>query len=102
MVVTAWPFIQLDSTGVAWVQGTRIKVIELAMDHLAHRWDAIEIHREHPAISLFCIHAALGYYYEHQSEFDELIARDVRRADELCTSLGNPDIVAKMRTVPQP
>jgi len=40
--------------------GTRTKVVELVLDHLAHHWDAEQIQREHPHLSLGQIHSALA------------------------------------------
>ena len=67
--------IELDEQGVAWVSGTNTKVIEVALDKLAHGSSPEEIHFQHPHLSLAQIHAALAYYYEHQSELDAEIQR---------------------------
>lgn len=75
--------IHVDDSSVAWIDDTRIKVIEVAMDHLAHGWSAEEIHRQHPDLSLAQAHAALAFYYDHQAEFDEAIATSAARAEEL-------------------
>jgi len=98
VLAAAWPFIFVDEQGTARIKDTPIKVIEIIMDHLAHHWDAEEIHRQHPALSLPQIHSALGYYYEHQPECDQAIEADIRRADELCAQLGNPALQAKLRS----
>ena len=45
MPATAWPFISLDETGVPFIEGTRTKVIEIALDRLAHEWSPDEICR---------------------------------------------------------
>jgi uncharacterized protein (DUF433 family) len=73
--------IRLDEKGVAWIDNTRIKVIEVAMDHIAHGWSAEEIHRQHPHLSLAQTHAALAFYYDHQAEFDKAIAESLARAE---------------------
>ena len=44
--------ISIDEIGVAWIQGTRVKVIEVALDHIAHGWSAEEIARQHPELTL--------------------------------------------------
>ncbi len=75
--------IRLNEDGVAWIDDTRVKVLEIAMEHLAHGWSAEEIHRQHPYLSLAQTHAALAFYYDHQSEFDSVIAETLQRADEL-------------------
>jgi uncharacterized protein (DUF433 family) len=74
--------IRLDDSGVAWIDDTRSKVIEVAMDHLAHDWSAQEIHRQHPHLSLAQAHAALAFYYDHQAEFDAAIGASLARADQ--------------------
>src|SRR5213593_1030938 len=74
--------IRLDEGGVAWIDDTRSKVIEVAMDHLAHGWSAEEIHRQHPHLSLAQAHAALAFYYDHQAEFDAAVAESLARADK--------------------
>lgn len=77
MPVMAWPFIQIGDDGIATLDGTRTKVIEIALDQIAHHWDADEIHRQYPYLSLAQIHAALGYYYDNQGECDQQI--EIRR-----------------------
>ena len=74
--------IRLDERGIAWIDDTRSKVIEVAMDHLAHGWSAEEIHRQHPHLTLAQTHAALAFYYDHQAEFDMAISESLARADQ--------------------
>lgn len=74
--------IRLDDGGVAWIDETRVKVIEVALDKIAHGWTPEEMHVQHPNLSLAQIHAALAYYYDHQTALDAEIDRryqDVRR-----------------------
>jgi hypothetical protein len=40
---TSYPHIELRADGKPWLVGTQIKVIEVALDRLAHHWDADEI-----------------------------------------------------------
>ena len=51
--------IKLDSQGVAWIGGTKMKVTEIVLDKVAYGWSPEEIHFQHPALSLAQIHAAL-------------------------------------------
>ena len=62
-----------DAQGVAWVDDTNVKVIELALDHLAYGWSAESIHEQFSHLSLAQIHAALAYFYDHQDEFERQI-----------------------------
>jgi len=43
MLATTYPHIEVPSDGVPCLAGTRIKVIEVVLDHLAHHWDGDEI-----------------------------------------------------------
>src|SRR5438105_8528965 len=75
--------VHLDENGVAWLDKTRIKVIEVAMDHIAYGWSAEEIHRQHPHLSLAQTHAALAFYYDHQAVFDKAVAESLARTEKL-------------------
>lgn len=87
--------IRLDERGVAWIDNSRIKVIEVAMDHLAYGWSAEEIHRQHPRLSLAQTHSALAFYYDHQAEFDQAIAESLARTDKLAGE--NTDSPGRLR-----
>ena len=75
--------IRLDDRGVAWIDETNIKVVEVVMDKLAYGWSPEEIHFQHPNLSLAQIHAALTYYYDHQAEFDARIQESLRSYERL-------------------
>lgn len=68
---------------MAWIQGTRIKVIEVALDKIANGSSPEGIHFQYPHLSLAQIHSALAYYYDHQTEFDSEIRRQLERIDQL-------------------
>ena len=59
MATVTYPHIDVTAEGVPFIVGTRTKVIEVALDRIAHHWDADEIHRQHPHLSLAQIYAAL-------------------------------------------
>lgn len=75
MTVATIPHIEIDDAGVAWISGANVKVIELAVDKLAHGSSPEEMHFQYPHLSLAQIHAALAYYYDHQLELDAEIQR---------------------------
>jgi uncharacterized protein (DUF433 family) len=80
--------VYLDDKGVARIEGTRTKVIQVALDKVARGWDAEEIHAQHPYLSLGQIHSALAYYYDHQAELDADIERRDREAERLRAQAG--------------
>lgn len=70
--------IWIDDRGVAWIDDANTKVIEVALDSLAHGWSPEEIHFQHPHLSLGQIHAALAFYHDHKVELDEAIQAQLR------------------------
>jgi uncharacterized protein (DUF433 family) len=88
----AAPHIRLDERGVAWIDDTNTKVIEVVLDHLAHGLSPDEIRYQHyNRFSLAQIHSALAYYFDHQAEFDAEIARQMEEYEELRTkSMDSP------------
>src|SRR5438105_4901566 len=99
MAIITHTHIRLDDRGVAWIDETRTKVIEVAMDQIAHGWSAEEIHFQHPHLSLGQIHAALGYYYDHKAELDAEIHGGLRRVEELRKKSVESPIRKKLRSM---
>jgi len=95
-IVTA--HIQLDSEGIAWIDDTNTKVIEVVLDKLAHGWSPEEIHFQHPHLSLAQIHAALSYYYDNERQFDAQIERDLQEVEAMRAAAGESPFVKRMRT----
>lgn len=46
------PAIWLDKKGYAWIDDANVKVIDIALSHLAYGWSAEAIHEQHPHLSL--------------------------------------------------
>ncbi len=83
--------IRLDERGAAWIDDSNTKVIEVAMDIIAHGWSPGEIHFQHPHSSLAQIHTALGYYYDHKPAMDEQIHRSAQHVERLrAQAVGSP------------
>ena len=74
MTCRVYPHIERAKDGVPAIIGTNTKVVEVVLDRLAHHWDADEMQRQHPQLSLSQIYAALAYYHDHQDELDHDIA----------------------------
>ena len=83
MATVGYAHISTDSDGVPFLTGTRTKVVEIVLDHLAHGSDPRELHREFPHLPMGAIFSALAYYYDHQIDMDDDIARRMRKADEI-------------------
>ena len=66
---TSHPYIVINKDvcgGSPIIEGTRTRVIDIAIEYevLGHSPD--EIIRSHPQVSLYQIHDALSYYYENR------------------------------------
>lgn len=97
MSTVSYPHIEFTAEGVPVIAGTRTKVIEVVLDHLAHQWDAHEIRRQHPHLGLAQIHAALTYYYDHRPTIDAEIADQLREVEQIRSELGESPLRAKLK-----
>ena len=91
--------IRLDEKGVAWIDHTRVKVIEVAMDWLAHRSTPEEMHFQYPHLSVAQIQAALAFYHDHKPEFDQTMAGSLARAEKLAVENTNSPVQCKLRAL---
>lgn len=82
--------IEVDTDGVAWVAGTKTKVVEIVLDKIAFGWSPEEIHFQHPHLSLAQIHGALTWYYENQADIDAEILARTNDASVLAAQASDP------------
>ena len=89
--------IRLDARGVAWIDDTNTKVIEVAQDMIAHGWSPEEIHFQHQHLSLAQVHAALGFYYDNKSEMDVAMQGSLRDLEKMRAQAGESPIRKRLR-----
>ena len=75
MAAVSYLHIELSADGVPFLEGTRTKVVEIALDGIAHHWDAEEIQRQHTHLTLGQMYAALVYDHDHREAFDAMTSR---------------------------
>jgi uncharacterized protein (DUF433 family) len=97
MTTVTYAHIAHSPEGVPYLNGTRTKVEEVALAHLAHRWDAEEIQRQYPELSLGQIYSALAYYYDHREELDRSIDEGLREVAQIRSSLAESPICLNLR-----
>jgi len=97
MSTVAYPHIEVSDDGVPVLAGTTTKVVEIVLDRIAHHWDADEIRRQHPHLSLSQIHAALTYYYDHQSEVDAEIGEQLDDVERIRQAQGESAVRLKLK-----
>ncbi len=82
-------YIEIDENRVAWVADTKVKVIEIAVDKLAHGSSPEELHFQYPHLSMAQIHAALAFYYDHQEELESEILNRLREVNKFAARQAN-------------
>lgn len=102
MATAEYAHISLNADGVPILSGARAKVVLIVIDHVGRGWEAHEIRREYPHLSLGQIHSALAYYYDHKEEMDAEIRRGRRLADEMKAKLGAGPVTEKLRAIGRP
>lgn len=95
---TAYQHIIVNQAGVATIEGTTTKVIEIVMDTQAHGWSPEEIHFQHPYLTLGQIHSALAYYWDNKQQLDREIAGRLERADQLCHNAQPSKLVERLKS----
>ena len=99
MTAVTESYIEIDESHVAWIADTKVKVMEIAVDKLAHGSSPEEMHFQYPHLSMAQIHAALAYYYDHQEELDDQILHDLREVNELASQNAHSPFQLKLRAL---
>jgi uncharacterized protein (DUF433 family) len=77
------------------IAGTRIRVVDIAVEYDRFGYSPDEIIRAHPELELEQIHDALSYYYENQKELDAEIRERLKMVEEL--KKGYPSVLKSRR-----
>jgi uncharacterized protein (DUF433 family) len=88
-----------DEEGVARIDETTVKVVEIALYHLAYGWRADALHEQFPHLWLAQIHAALAYFYDHQAEFEAQFRKLEREIAEWNKEVGDSPLQRRLRQV---
>lgn len=82
-VTTRYEHISLDDEGIAIIGGTRLKVADLAVEHVEWGWSAEEIAYQHPPLTLGQAYSALAYYWDHKQEIDSYLEAGSQQSERL-------------------
>jgi uncharacterized protein (DUF433 family) len=94
----AYPHIEkLDGRAPCLQRLPRIRVAQIVMDYLAYGWSADEMRRQHAYLLPAEVHAALGYYFDHQQEIDAEIQEELSTADESRRHSSQSPFAARLR-----
>jgi uncharacterized protein (DUF433 family) len=89
MSTATYAHIEADAAGVPVISGTTMKVVELVAEHLAWGWDAVQLQRQHPYLTMGQVRSALAYFHDHEQELRDEIERRHRQAEAIRKELGN-------------
>jgi uncharacterized protein (DUF433 family) len=76
-----YPHLAKDTKRGLVIEGTRLTVLQLAIEHLEYGWSAYEIHENHPGLDIGAVHSALAYYFDHREEMDQEMAKLAKREE---------------------
>ena len=94
---TEYKHIDLKENQVPYLAGTKMKVVELVMAHLAYGWTPEEIQINHRYLSMGQIHAALSYYWDHKSYLDQVIENGLEEVKQLRLTAGDSPFVRRLK-----
>jgi uncharacterized protein (DUF433 family) len=76
---TSHPYIVKNKdvcNGSPIIEGTRTRVVDIAVEYEVLGRSPDEIIRSHPHVNLYQIHDALSFYYENRDDLDQSIKQD--------------------------
>lgn len=76
----------------------RVRVAQVVMDHLAHGWSVEEMCRQHPHLNPAEAHAAMLYYWDHQSEIHQEIQAEWQLADAEAAAATPIPVALRLRS----
>jgi len=97
LVETRYEHVVLNKAQVPVIFGTTMKVIELALAHLAYGWSPEELHFQFPHLTLGQIYSALAYYWDHREELDQEIENRLSSVEQFRRSMGESPLEANLR-----
>jgi len=75
----------------------RVRVAQIVMDYLAYGWSPDEMCRQHPYLKLAEAHAAMAYYFDHQSEIDTEIRAELDDVDNAYRAAEHSQLRLRLR-----
>lgn len=80
----------LDKRGIAYINGTRIKVRHIAIERNVWKKSQEAIQMDFPHLSLGQIYSAIAYYCDNQKQIDAEILEEERFTEQLRSQQSSP------------
>jgi len=94
---TRYEHIVLNDSKTPIIEGTTMKVVELALAQAAYGWSAEELNLQFPHLTLGQIYSALAYYWDHRNELDKNIENRIETVNKIQKSMPVSDLVKKLK-----
>ena len=75
----------------------RVRVAQIVIDYLAYGWSPDEMCRQHSYLTPAEAHAAMAYYFDHQSEIDAEIQAELDATDRAHHAAHNSPLRIRLR-----
>ena len=92
--LTQYRYIEIDDKGRPHIEGTRIRVADVAVMHLFHR-ESITSIAENLDLLPASVYEAMAYYCDHQAEINKTIFDEGRKSSAYVAD--NPELVEAIR-----
>ncbi|HLN29740.1 MAG TPA: DUF433 domain-containing protein [Gemmataceae bacterium] len=95
----SYPHIEKPEGQAAHLQRLpRVRIAQIVMDHFAHGWSVEEMCRQHPYLRPGEVHAAMGYYFDHQNEMEEEIRAEWQQVQAQKDAAGRSPAFSRLRS----
>jgi uncharacterized protein (DUF433 family) len=98
LLETRYEHILIGEDKAPIIAGTNMKVVELAVEHIAYGWSPEELHLNHPYLTLGQIYSALAYYWDHKDEIEADIERRFQYSEQLRLAAGPSALKARLKS----
>jgi hypothetical protein len=75
----------------------RIRVALIVVNYLEHGWSVEEMCRQHPYLTLAEAHAAMVYYFDHESEIEHEISAEILQVQREQSNAPRSPIYHRLR-----
>ncbi len=90
--------IAIDEKDRAYIAGTRIRVSQIAIEHLHWKASPSAIVMQYPQLTLGQVHAALAYYFDHAESIDAEITNSENTSNVILESLPESPLATRAKT----
>ncbi|MGF1569336.1 MAG: DUF433 domain-containing protein [Nodosilinea sp.] len=97
LTTTDYKHIVLNDRQVPIIEGSTMKVIEIAMAQRAHGWTPEEIQINHRHLTMGQIYGALSYYWDHKAELEAAMDTELQEIEILRQAAGESPFVARLK-----